>query len=700
MSSYTRPDYDAARPWRMLDDDEDFTAEHVGLVVPPVDAEASRHLKRLVAAGGCWRTCRSPTCCCTSPLPGHDDGRDRFLVVNQVRPNTGQTLFLDDVVGRSMDSTQRPGRGPGRPATGEIARDGRRVGVAGGAHPGDRHPGAVPGPGGGGAGPGVGAVDDPPARRAASVCTWRSSTGSPAWSPTGEFPLRPTRRCSPPAAPGSATAWCCWTTRAASAFTSPNAISALRRLGVTGRHQGRAAWPTWEPSPPRPTGRSSPPTPSSRRWSATTSAIVLRCIPLMHRGPGRRRGGAAARRLGAAEPGPAAGVQGRDDQGDPPPGQEQPPDHLVAAAPAGPASDRAVRQGRHRGVGAPDPLDRARARDAVPRGRRRGRLRRDRPAAGAHGGGGPDLTGAAGASSSSPATPASCPSPAATSLAVVITELLQNVVDHAYPVRHARRRRSGAGSASSSATARVSCAWSVLDDGVGHRPGLRPGAHHQPGPVDRAGSGRGAGRARSRSPGGRRRPAPAGDPGPGSTLSIPVVPRPGAGRDTASRCGRPFGRSVGSARGRHADAGSAAQRAADAAGRPTHGGACGAPPRRCRPRRRSPGWWSSANSRHGALASHESHTALAAAICSRAGPVVPTGKNRSGSVSRQDETARQVSVAVFRLRLEVSATVPPWGVGTRRQPRPMRDEEWMMDSRPEPRFPAARLGPRWELVNP
>ena len=41
-----------------------------------------------------------------------------------------------------------------------------------------------------------------------------------------------------------------------------------------------------------------------------------------------------------------------------------------------------------------------------------------------------------------------------------------------------------------------------------------------------------------------------------------------------------------------------------------------------------------AYSRHGAWASHCRQTALAFSICSMAGPVVPTGKNRSGSVSR------------------------------------------------------------------
>jgi hypothetical protein len=43
-----------------------------------------------------------------------------------------------------------------------------------------------------------------------------------------------------------------------------------------------------------------------------------------------------------------------------------------------------------------------------------------------------------------------------------------------------------------------------------------------------------------------------------------------------------------------------------------------------------------ANSRHSSLASHNRHTILAASIWSSAGPVVPIGKNRSGSVSRHE----------------------------------------------------------------
>ncbi len=107
MSSYTNPDYDAPDV-EDLDDDRDFTAEHVGLVVPPVEVEASRHLKRLVAGWGMLADLSFADLLLYVPLPAHDEGRNSYLVVNQVRPNTGQTLFLDDVVGRTMDATQRP----------------------------------------------------------------------------------------------------------------------------------------------------------------------------------------------------------------------------------------------------------------------------------------------------------------------------------------------------------------------------------------------------------------------------------------------------------------------------------------------------------------------------------------------------------------------------------------------------------------
>lgn len=105
MASYVQPDYDG--PDLDDDDDQDFTAEHVALV-PPVEAEASRHLRRLVASWGMLSDLSFSDLLLYVPLTPIDDRADRFLVANQVRPNTGQTLFLDDVVGRTVSAAQRP----------------------------------------------------------------------------------------------------------------------------------------------------------------------------------------------------------------------------------------------------------------------------------------------------------------------------------------------------------------------------------------------------------------------------------------------------------------------------------------------------------------------------------------------------------------------------------------------------------------
>jgi len=106
--TYGHPDYDAPD---VVDDleDRDFTSEHVGLIVPPVELEASRHLRRLVAGWGMLSDLSFSDLLLYVPLPLQSPNEEaRFLVVNQMRPNTGQTLFLDDVVGRSMSATQRP----------------------------------------------------------------------------------------------------------------------------------------------------------------------------------------------------------------------------------------------------------------------------------------------------------------------------------------------------------------------------------------------------------------------------------------------------------------------------------------------------------------------------------------------------------------------------------------------------------------
>lgn len=91
-----------------LEEEEDFTAEHVALVVPPVDHDASRHLKRLVVSWAMLADFSFSDLLLYVPLPHQPGSRPRFLVVNQVRPNTGQTLFPEEVVGRTVDDLQRP----------------------------------------------------------------------------------------------------------------------------------------------------------------------------------------------------------------------------------------------------------------------------------------------------------------------------------------------------------------------------------------------------------------------------------------------------------------------------------------------------------------------------------------------------------------------------------------------------------------
>ncbi len=66
-----------------------------------------------------------------------------------------------------------------------------------------------------------------------------------------------------------------------------------------------------------------------------------------------------------------------------------------------------------------------------------------------------------------------------------------------------------------------------------------------------------------------------------------------------------------------------------------------------------------ANSRQSSRASQARQTALAASIWSNAGPVVPTGKNKSGSVYRQDARRRQSSTSHSYGRFQMRATAPP-----------------------------------------
>ena len=165
-------------------------------------------------------------------------------------------------------------------------------------------------------------------------------------------------------------------------YASPNAVSALHRVGINANAVGLRLAELGLQRRVRCGRPSSATSPSSRRSTRPPrSRCSTRCIPILAGGARHRRRAAAARRQRAAPAGPAAAVEGRHHPGDPPPGEEQPADDLVAAAPAGPAHGVATRPRRRIGrVGAAHPHHRPRPRDAVARGRRRRRLRRDRPA--------------------------------------------------------------------------------------------------------------------------------------------------------------------------------------------------------------------------------------------------------------------------------------------------------------------------------
>jgi two-component sensor histidine kinase len=103
-----RGDLAAAKAIEIPDDEADFTAEHAAMVVPPVEAETARHLRRLVAAWDLLADFAFSDLLLYVALPASDGLADRFLIVNHVRPNTAQTLLAVDVVGRIVDAGQRP----------------------------------------------------------------------------------------------------------------------------------------------------------------------------------------------------------------------------------------------------------------------------------------------------------------------------------------------------------------------------------------------------------------------------------------------------------------------------------------------------------------------------------------------------------------------------------------------------------------
>jgi len=470
---YGHPDYDAPD---VVDDfdDRDFTAEHVGLIVPPVEIDASRHLKRLVAGWGMLSDLSFSDLLLYVPLPGHDEGRNRFLVVNQVRPNTGQTLFLDDVVGRTMDSTQRPVVAQAA-ASGEISETviesvwlGERIRVT--AIPvrfRDRVVAVV-------------------ARESALSMTRQRGVLERVYLEVfdrlarmvavGEFPFDEEEVLAT-GGPRVGDGVILLDDQGRVAFTSPNAISALRRLGVSGRIQGESLTDL---------GAESAATyrafftahPAAEEVERDDVCIVLRCIPLLDSAPG----GGPGRVDGAV-------VLLRDIS------ELRTRDRLLVS------KDATIKEIHHRvknnlqtissllrlqGRRLTEPTAKAAIEESV---------RRIRSIALVH----ETLSREAGddvdfgeivrplvrmveEGLTSPDRPlhftisgdaGKLPSPAATSLAVVLTELLQNVVDHAYPagaLDAAERAQVGIELTQGAGLLRIA----VVDDGVGIAPDFDP----------------------------------------------------------------------------------------------------------------------------------------------------------------------------------------------------------------------------------
>ena len=167
-------------------------------------------------------------------------------------------------------------------------------------------------------------------------------------------------------------------------FASPNAISSLHRMGIHAYTSGQrlAEIGFDQDAVDAALAARLPVTEEIERGD---TSILIRAIPLLDTGDAvgalvlmrdvtdlRRRDRHAA-------------LEGRHHPRDPPPGEEQPADDRGAATPPGTAARIGGGAGGDRGVGAPHPVDRHRARDALARRRGRRAVRRRREAARADG---------------------------------------------------------------------------------------------------------------------------------------------------------------------------------------------------------------------------------------------------------------------------------------------------------------------------
>ena len=167
-------------------------------------------------------------------------------------------------------------------------------------------------------------------------------------------------------------------------FASPNAVSSMHRLGIHSYTSGlHLAEMGFDQDAVDVAIRAR--LPVTEEIERGETSLLLQAIPQLS---DDKVVGVCVLLRDVVRPAPArppAALQGRDHPRDPPPGEEQPADDRRAAAAAGSTVAVTRGAGGDRGVGATDPLDRHRARDALARAGRRGPVRRHRAAARAGG---------------------------------------------------------------------------------------------------------------------------------------------------------------------------------------------------------------------------------------------------------------------------------------------------------------------------
>ena len=193
-----------------------------------LSGDALAHLERLAVSWRLLADLSFSDLLLFAPV-AHEDGH-RFVILAQVRPTTGQTLYVHDLVGEVVDEVERPSlarawrhaeihdgeatvvRGRERVRV----RDACRCGSAAGRS--RCSPARRPPPRAGG-------------RASSSATTSRSTTCSPGWSPRARS-RSPARRSRSRARPRAGDGVIVLDADGGMRYASPNAVSSLHRLGI------------------------------------------------------------------------------------------------------------------------------------------------------------------------------------------------------------------------------------------------------------------------------------------------------------------------------------------------------------------------------------------------------------------------------------------------------------------------------------